>query len=101
MYMKLGEAQQLYRNQRQALINQRKLLIQRRDDLKKKSVTESDKQRYSEEAATLELSIREVNKQFDENQEVLDGLIEQHAAIWNAEVARQQGDAMRHSSPKG
>ena len=98
MYMKLGEAQQLYRNQRQALINQRKLLIQRRDDLKKKSVTESDKQRYSEEAATLELSIREVNKQFDENQEVLDGLIEQHAAIWNAEVARQQGDAMQEAA---
>ena len=69
-----------------------------RDDLKKKSVTESDKQRYSEEAATLELSIREVNKQFDENQEVLDGLIEQHAAIWNAEVARQQGDAMQEAA---
>ena len=99
MYMKLGEAQQLYRNQRQALINQRKLLIQRRDDLKKKSVTESDKQRYSEEAATLELSIREVNKQFDENQEVLDGLIEQHAAIWNAEVARHHGELQTGTSP--
>lgn len=98
MYMKLGEAQQLYRNQRQALIDQRKSLIQRRDDLKKKSVTESDKKRYSEEAATLELSIQEVNKQFDENQEVLDGLIEQHAAIWNAEVARQQGDAMQEAA---
>ncbi|MDE6980401.1 MAG: hypothetical protein K2P60_03190, partial [Lachnospiraceae bacterium] len=79
MYMKLGEAQQLYRNQRQALIDQRKLLIQRRDELKKKTITESDKELYSEEAATLELSISEVNKQFEANQEVLDRLAEQHA----------------------
>lgn len=98
MYMKLGEAQQLYRNQRQALIDQRKSLIQRRDDLKKKSITEGDKERYAEEAATLELSITEVNKQFDENQEVLDQLTEQYAAVWNAEVARQQGDAMEEAA---
>ena len=98
MYMKLGEAQQLYRNQRQALIDQRKLLIQRRDELKKKTITESDKELYSEEAATLELSISEVNKQFEANQEVLDRLAEQHAAVWNAEVARQQGDAMQEAA---
>lgn len=98
MYMKLGEAQQLYRNQRQALIDQRKSLIQRRDDLKKKSITEGDKERYAEEAATLELSITEVNKQFDENQEVLDQLTEQYAAVWNAEVTRQQGDAMEEAA---
>lgn len=98
MYMKLGEAQNLYRQQRQALIDQRKALINKRDELQKKMVTESDKALYSEEAATLELSIKDVSKKFDENQEVLDNLIEQEAAIWNAEVARQQGDAMQEAA---
>ncbi|MCM1257366.1 MAG: hypothetical protein NC307_05895 [Roseburia sp.] len=98
MYMKLGEAQSMYRQQRQALIDQRRSLINQRDELKKKMITESDKELYSEEAATLELSIKDVSKKFDENQEVLDNLIEQEAAIWNAEVARQQGDVMQKAA---
>lgn len=96
MSMKIGEAQKIYREERQDLIDQRKALIKQRDELRKKSSfgTQEDKKLFSEEAATLELSINEVNKKFDKNQEVLDKLAEQYAAVWNAEVARQQSDVM-------
>lgn len=92
--MKISEAQAIYRQNRQALIDQRKSLIKKRDDLKKKVPgSEEEKARFSEAAATLELSINEVNEKFDKNQDILDKLGEQYAAVWNAEVSRQQGDA--------
>jgi hypothetical protein len=46
----------------------------------------------------LELSIKEVNQKFDENQTVLDQLAEQHAAVWNKEVSRQQKDAVQEAA---
>lgn len=97
--MKIKEAQDKYRQQRQALINQRKQLVKQRDELKKKVPTsEEEKEYFSETAATLELSIKEVNQRFDENQTVLDQLTEQYAAVWNAEVSRQQGDALQDAA---
>lgn len=97
--MKIKEAQDKYRQQRQALINQRKELIKKRDELKKKvPASEEEKEYFSETAATLELSIKEVNQRFDENQTVLDQLTEQYAAVWNAEVSRQQGDALQDAA---
>ena len=93
--MKIPEAQKIYRANRQELIDQRKLLIKRRDELeRKKRVTPNGNELFSEEAATLELSINEVNKKFDDNLEILDKLGEQYAAVWNSEVAKQQADAM-------
>ena len=98
--MKIGEAKKIYREERQNLIDQRKVLINQRDELRKKSAygTEEEKKLFSEEAATLELSINEVNKKFDKNQEVLDKLAEHYAAVWNAEVARQQSDVMEDAA---
>jgi len=97
--MKISDAQKIYRENRKQLIEQRRTLIKQRDDLKKMiPASEEEKARFSEEAATLELSIKEVNKEFDKNQEVLDNLTEQYCAVWNAEVARQQGDAMKEQA---
>lgn len=97
--MKISEAQEKYRLQRQALLNQRKQLIKKRDELQKKvPATEEEKAYFSEVAATLELSIKEVNQKFDENQMALDQLAEQHAAVWNAEVSKQQGDALQEAA---
>lgn len=94
--MKISEAQQIYRGNRKMLIEQRRALIRQREDLSKRTPgTEEEKKIFAEEAATLELSINEVNKKFDKNQEILDKLTEQYAAVWNAEVSRQQGDAMQ------
>ncbi len=97
--MKISEAQKKYQQQRQALINQRKQLVKKRDELQKKvPVSEEEKAYFSEIAATLELSIKEVNQKFDENQTVLDQLAEQHAAVWNKEVSRQQKDAVQEAA---
>lgn len=93
--MRLVEAQQAYRAQRQALIDQRKELLNQRKSLERKmNVAVDGKELFAEEAATLELSINANKEQFEKNQEILDQLIEREVAIWNAEAARQQADAM-------
>ncbi|MDE5823419.1 MAG: hypothetical protein K2N44_01185 [Lachnospiraceae bacterium] len=92
--MKIGEAQKLYRAQRATLLEQRRKLIKKKEDLEMKSkLTLDGKEIYANEAATLELTIDAVTQRFDKNQEVLDRLAEEHALVWNAEVARQQNDA--------
>ncbi len=97
--MKISEAQKKYRQQRQALINQRKQLVKKRDELQKRvPASEEEKAYFSEAAATLELSIKEVSQKFDENQTVLDQLAEQHAAVWNGEVSKQQKDALQDAA---
>lgn len=93
--MRLIEAQQAYRAQRQALIDQRKELLNQQKALERKSnAAVGGKELFAEEAATLELSINANQEKFEKNQEILDQLAEQEAAVWNAEVCRQQSDAM-------
>jgi len=93
--MKLIEAQQAYRAQRQDLIDQRKELLRRQKALEQKmNVTVNGKELFAEEAASLELSIYANKEKFDENLKVLDRLAEQECAVWNAEVSRQQADVM-------
>lgn len=95
-HMKIGEAQKLYRAQRATLLEQRRKLLKKKEALEKKvNITPDGKEIYANEAATLELTIDAVTQRFDENQEVLDQLAEEHVLVWNAEVARQQGDAAR------
>lgn len=93
--MRLIEAQQAYRDQRQELIDQRKELLNRQKTLERKmNATPGGRELFAEEAATLELSINVNKEKFEENVKVLDSLAEQEAAVWNAEVCRQQSDAM-------
>ena len=92
--MKISEAQSIYRAYRQELVNQTRTLIKQRDEAQKKFETTGLAQ-FSEQAATLQLSLEATREKFDENQKVLDDLAEQHAAIWNAEVSKQQADAMQ------
>ncbi len=92
--MKISEAQSIYRAYRQDLINQTKTLIKQRDEAQKKFETTGSAW-FSEQAATLQLSIEATQEKFDENQKVLDSLAEQYAAVWNTEVSKQQADAMQ------
>lgn len=99
--MKVGEAQKLYRAQRAAIIDRRRKLAKKKEvlDNKVKVTFDSEKKQiYANEAATLELSIDALNEKFDENQEVLDRLTEQYAAVFNAEVSRQQKDVMEDAA---
>lgn len=93
--MRLVEAQQAYRAQRQELIDQRRELLNRRKALERKmNTTVNGQELFAEEAATLELSIDANREKFDENVKILDKLAEQEVAVWNAEASRQQADAM-------
>ncbi|MCM1543195.1 MAG: hypothetical protein NC121_18335 [Blautia sp.] len=93
--MKLKEAQQAYRAQRQEILSQRKELSNRQKALERKmNATVNGKELFAEEAATLELSINANKEKFEENLKVLDRLTEQEVAVWNAEVCRQQADVM-------
>ncbi len=99
--MKVGEAQKLYRAQRAAIIDRRRKLVKKKEELDKKIKTTFDSEKrevYTNEAATLELSIGALNEKFDENQEVLDRLTQQYASVFNAEASKQQKDAMEDAA---
>lgn len=97
--MKIGEALAAYRAERKLLVQQRRELFKQKESLERKMrAAEGGRELYAEEAATLELSINTVCERFEENLKVLDQLTEQHAAVWNAEVARQQADVMEESA---
>lgn len=89
--MKLGEVVPKYREYRQVLVDQTRSLAKQRDEAQKKFELAGNK-KFEEEAATLQLSVEASDEEFKKNQKVLDGLMEQYAAAWNAEVARQQSD---------
>lgn len=99
--MKVGEAQKLYRAQRAAIIDRRKKLVKKKEEVDNKLKTTFDSEKkeiYANEAATLELSINALNERFDENQEVLDRLTDQYVSVFNAEVSKQQKDAMEDAA---
>ena len=99
--MKVGDAQKLYRAQRATIIDRRRTLLKKKEELDKKAETTFDLEKleiYANEAATLELSIGALNEKFDENQEVLDRLTQQYASVFNAEASRQQKDAMEDAA---
>lgn len=99
--MKVGEAQKLYRAQRATILQQRKELTQRKEALEKKMTTTFDpeqKKIFANEAATLELSIGEMDEKFDENQEALDKLMQQYWSVYSAESAKQQKESMEDSA---
>ncbi len=89
--MKLCDALTKYRDYRAELVEQQRNLAER---LKEAQINArvTGESRWSDEAATLELSLYETNEKFEKNQEVLDGLIEQYVAAFNMEVAKQQSD---------
>ena len=97
--MKIGEALTAYRTERKMIVQERRELIKQKESLERKmNATEGGRERYAEEAATLELSINNVVQRFEENLKVLDELTEQEAAVWNAEVSRQQADVMEDAA---
>lgn len=99
--MKVGEAQKAYRAQRATIIDRRRKLVKKKEELDQKVKTAFDPEKrevYANEAATLELNISALNEKFDENQEVLDRLMQQYVSVFNAEVSKQQEDAMKDAA---
>lgn len=91
--MKIGEAKPAYYSNRRMLVDQIRDLSSKKEKAESACKATGDTA-FSDQAATLELSLEATQKAFDENQKVLDSLIEQEVAIANMEVSKQQGDAM-------
>ena len=91
--MKIGEAKPIYYANRRELVDQTRDLFARKEKAENAYKLTGDKT-FSEQAASLELSLEATQKAFDENQKVLDSLCEQEVAAFNMENSRQQGDAM-------
>lgn len=94
--MKIGEAQQIYREQIKAYNTQKAALSKQLQEVRSKmEASPDDKDIFGSEAAVLELSIEALNKQQDEYQDYMDELSDQYCAYWNATVAEQQADAAK------
>ena len=91
--MKIGEAKPIYYANRRELVDQTRDLFSRKEKAENSYIATGDK-KFSEQAASLELSLEATQKAFEENQKVLDSLVEQEVAVFNMEVSKQQGDAM-------
>ena len=83
--MKLKDAMPIYQRYRQQLVDQTRSLVKQRDAAKAKFEATND-QTWSDEAATLQLSIEKTQEEFNKNQEVLDGLTEQ----WCRQMRKMQ-----------
>ena len=96
--MKIGEAQQIYREQVKAYKEQKSVLSKRLKDVQSRmefTQSEEDKALFSKDAAVLELSIKELDGKQKEYQDYLSKLTDQYCAYWNATVAEQQADAYK------
>lgn len=93
--MKIGEAISTYRPQLDALWDKKVSLTRQQKELEqKRKASVAGTEEYSEQAATLELTLNEVNARYDETKAYFDKVMAAHTMAWNAEVAKQQGDAM-------
>lgn len=90
--MKIGEAQQIYREQVKAYREQKAVLSKQLQDVQSRIKYSSNGQ-YESEAAVLELTLDALNEKQTEYQDYLNALSYQYCAYWNAAVAEQQADA--------
>lgn len=97
--MKIGEAQQIYRNQARACQKQKTVLSKQlqtaraRMEALPEGLREEDRQKYGAEVATLELTLEKLDEKQTEYQDYLSQLAEQYCAYWNAAAGEQQADA--------
>ena len=92
--MKIGEAQQIYRNQIKEYRTERSAVSKQLKSIQSKMQHFPGRQEeYASEAATLELTLNALDEKESEYQEYLDRLAEQYCAYWNATVGEQQADA--------
>ena len=93
--MKIGEARQIYSGQIKDYQQQKVALSQQKQELEKRmNATENGKELFAREAAVLELTYNAVSEKQAEYQDYMSKLMTQHTAFANAEVAKQQGEAM-------
>lgn len=94
--MKIGEAQQIYREQVKAYQEQKVVVSRQLQEARQRmEASPNDREKYTSEAATLELTLNALDEKQTEYQEYLSKLADQYCAYWNATVAEQQADAAK------
>ena len=74
--MKIGEAKPIYYANRKELVDQMRSLSKQKEEADKKYKLTGESA-FSEQAATLEISLDATKQAFEENQKVIDSLMEQ------------------------
>lgn len=93
--MKIGESQQIYREQVMAYRAQKSVISKQLENVRSRmEASPSGQEIYGSEAAALELTLDALKEKETEYQDYLDKLADQYCAYWNAAVAEQQTDAM-------
>ena len=97
--MKINDALSFYRGNRQDIIDYRNKLVKQKKEIEEQMKFSPEKSaEFSKQAASLELSIKDANNKFDDNQKVLDSLTEQYYTYFNAQVAKQQASALEEAA---
>ena len=92
--MKIGEAQEIYREQIKNYRLEKSNISKQLQNLRSKmEYTPGGQEKYGSEAATLELTLQALDEKQNEYQDYLSKLSEQYCAYWNEAVADQQADA--------
>lgn len=92
--MKIGEAQQIYREQVREYQAQKAAVSKQLKEVRSRMKYSPEQQEtYASQAATLELTLNALDEKQTEYQDYLSKLTEQYCAYWNATVADQQADA--------
>lgn len=92
--MKIGEAQEMYREQVRAYQKEKAAVSKQLQNLRRRMEAHPEgKEQYQSEAATLELTLDALKEKQEEYQDYLSDLAEQYCAYWNAAAAEQQADA--------
>lgn len=94
--MKIGDAAKIYSAQLKDFWEQKRTLAKQKKDLEEKMKASPEaKDKFADEAATLELTYHKVSDQYDVYHDFMEKLREQQTAYFNAEVSKQQGEAMK------
>ena len=91
--MKIGEAQQIYREQVTSYREQKSVLSKQLKDIRSRmKYAPEHRKEYESQAAALELTLNALDEKQTEYQDYLSELAEKYCAYWNAVVAEQQED---------
>lgn len=97
--MKIGEARKTYSAPLREFWEEKKSLAKQKKALDEKiKATPSGKEEFAKEAVTLDLSYRAVSEKYEEYSKTMEQIMAQHTALFNAEVFKQQGEAMEEYS---
>lgn len=93
--MKIEQVRSAYSYQIKSYNEQIHLLTEKKQKLDEQIKKDPNGQAlWGEEAATLELTINKLDEKNSQYKDYMEKLMEQHTAIANMEVSKQQGDAM-------